>query len=161
MTAPLATNRNAEGPALLAIERLRMSGRRAILLTGRRVDDLLAACPRLGLFDYVVAENGALIYDPRTREQTLLGKPPPAEFVQRLRELTGNSIEVGKVVVGTWLPHDTAVLQAIQEMGLELHIVFNKTAVKDRICDRRRLGILYGALSKLATRCRSNSRRRG
>jgi hydroxymethylpyrimidine pyrophosphatase-like HAD family hydrolase len=99
------------------------------LLTGRRVDDLLSVCPRLRLFDYVVAENGAVLYDPRTREHTLLGKPPPAEFVQRLRELTGNSIEVGKVVVATWLPHHTAVLQAIQEMGLELQIVFNKDAV--------------------------------
>ncbi|MGH7793779.1 MAG: HAD-IIB family hydrolase [Candidatus Binatia bacterium] len=125
----IATGGQAETAALQAIERLRMSGRRAILLTGRRVDDLLSVCPRLRLFDYVVAENGAVIYEPRTREQIPLGKPPPAEFVQRLGELTDNSIEVGKVVVGTWLPHHTAVLQAIQEMGLELQIVFNKEAV--------------------------------
>lgn len=46
-----------------------------------------------------------------------------------MRELTGNSIEIGKVVVGTWLPHHTGVLQTTQEMGLELQIVFNKDAV--------------------------------
>jgi hydroxymethylpyrimidine pyrophosphatase-like HAD family hydrolase len=106
-----------------------MSGRRAILLTGRHVDDLLAVCPRVRLFDYVVAENGAVVYEPRTREQTLLGKPPPAEFVQRLKELTDNSIDTGQVVVSTWLPHHTAVLQAIQEMGLELQLIFNREAV--------------------------------
>jgi hydroxymethylpyrimidine pyrophosphatase-like HAD family hydrolase len=125
----IATDGKADESALIAIERLRRSGRRAVLLTGRRVDDLLAVCPRLEPFDQVVAENGAVLYQPRTREQTLLGRPPPARFVERLRDLTGNAIEVGKVVVGTRLPHHLAVLQAIQEMGLELQIVFNKEAV--------------------------------
>ena len=36
---------------------------------------------------------------------------------------------MGEVVVATWLPNQVAVLQAIQETGLELHIVFNKNAV--------------------------------
>jgi hydroxymethylpyrimidine pyrophosphatase-like HAD family hydrolase len=125
----IATGGQAETAALLAIERLRMSGRRAILVTGRRVDDLLTVCPGVRLFDYVVAENGAVVYDPRTREQTFLAKPPPAEFIQRLKELVVDPIEVGKVVVSTWLPHHAAVLQAIQEMGLEFQIIFNKTAV--------------------------------
>jgi hydroxymethylpyrimidine pyrophosphatase-like HAD family hydrolase len=40
----IATEGQAETAALQAIERLRMSGRRIILLTGRRIDDLLAAC---------------------------------------------------------------------------------------------------------------------
>jgi hydroxymethylpyrimidine pyrophosphatase-like HAD family hydrolase len=121
----IATRGKAETAALRAIERLRLSGRRAILVTGRQLDDLLAICPRIRLFDYVVAENGAVIYQPRTREQTLLGKLPPAEFVQRLRELSENSIEVGQVVVSTWIPHHSAVLQAVKEFGLELQLFFN------------------------------------
>jgi HAD superfamily hydrolase (TIGR01484 family) len=125
----LATHGQADPAALAAIERLRVSGRRAVLLTGRRVDDLLSVCPRLRLFDYVVAENGAVLYDPRTREQTCLGKLPSGQFLQRLRELTGDSVEFGKVVISTWLPHHIAVLQAIQETGLELQIIFNKEAV--------------------------------
>jgi hypothetical protein len=125
----VATNGRADDATLSAIRRLRMSGRRSILLTGRRVDDLLEVCPRLHYFDYVVAENGAVLYEPRTREQTLLGRPPRLEFVARLRELTRNSVDVGKVIVATSVPHQTAVLQAIQEMGLELQIVFNKDAV--------------------------------
>ena len=125
----LAMGGKADESTLSALERLRMSGRRAILLTGRQLDDLLTVCPRLSVFDYVVAENGAVLYEPRTRQQTLLGKPPPARFLRRLRELTGNSIAVGKVIVDTRVPHHTAVLQAIQEMGLELQIVFNRDAV--------------------------------
>jgi hydroxymethylpyrimidine pyrophosphatase-like HAD family hydrolase len=125
----IATGRHVEPAALGAIERLRESGRRAILVSGRRLDDLLSVFPRLRLFDYVVAENGAVVYETRTGEQTLLGKPPTSEFVRRLKELTNHSIEAGKVIVSTWLPHHSAVLQAIQEMGLERQVVFNKEAV--------------------------------
>src|SRR5690554_430057 len=88
----IATGGKVDASTLAALERLRLSGRRAILLTGRQVDDLLTVCPRLSLFDYVVAENGAVLYEPRSREQRLLGKPPPAQFVRRLRELSGDAI---------------------------------------------------------------------
>jgi hydroxymethylpyrimidine pyrophosphatase-like HAD family hydrolase len=125
----VAMDGQADESTLSALERLRMSGRRAILVTGRQLDDLLTVCPRLSVFDYVVAENGAVLYEPRTRQQTLLGQPPPVRFVRRLRELTGNSIGVGKVIVDTRVPHHTAVLQAIQEMGLELQILFNRDSV--------------------------------
>ncbi len=125
----IARDGRPSGTALSAIERLRTSGRRAILITGRRLDNLRESCPNLSLFDYVVAENGATLYEPRTREETLLGKPPPAEFIERLKELGVDPLEIGRVIVATWLPHQVAVLQAIQERGLELHIVFNRTAV--------------------------------
>lgn len=115
--------------ALAAIERLRLSGRRTILVTGRRLDDLRQCCPNLSLFDYVVAENGGTIYDPRTREETPLAKAPPTEFLQRLTELGVEPLEVGRVIVATWKPHQGAVLQAIQETGFELHVIFNRDAV--------------------------------
>lgn len=125
----LARDGRPSGPALSAIERLRMSGRRAILITGRRLDSLRESCPNLSLFDYVVAENGAIVYEPRTSEETLLAKPPPTEFIERLKELGVDPLEIGRVIVATWMPHQVTVLQAIQEMGLELHIVFNRRAV--------------------------------
>ncbi len=125
----VATDGRPSTAAISAIKRLRMSGRHAFLVTGRRLDDLLEICPQLSLFDYVVAENGAVLYDPRSREVTLLAEPPPTEFIQRLKELGVDPLEVGRVVVATWLPHHTAVLQAIQEMGLELQVIFNRAAV--------------------------------
>jgi hypothetical protein len=85
--------------------------------------------PELNSFDYVVAENGAVVYAPATKEVTLLGEPPQAEFIERLRSLGVNPIEVGQVVIATWLPNQGAVLQAIQDTGLELLIVFNRSAV--------------------------------
>ena len=115
--------------AVTSIERLHTSGRHAILVTGRRLEDLLAILPHVQLFDYVVAENGAVVYEPRTRRETVLANPLPPEFIERLRALGVKPIEVGRVVVATWLPHHNAVLQAIQETGLELHVIFNRAAV--------------------------------
>lgn len=115
--------------ALAAVERVRRSGRRTILVTGRRLDDLRQSCPNLSLFDCVVAENGAVIYEPRTREETILGEPPPTEFIERLKELGVSPLEVGRVIIATWLPHHMSVIRAIQELGLELHLVFNRASV--------------------------------
>ena len=66
---------------------------------------------------------------PRTREETLLGRLLPAGFIKRLASLGVNPIEIGRVIVATLLPNQIAVLQAIQESGLECMIVFNNDSV--------------------------------
>ena len=124
----LATDGELCTTAISAMERLRMSGRRVVLVTGRRLEDLLGVCRRIDLFDYAVAENGALIYTPRTRAQTLLGKPVPIELTKRLTSM-GVAYETGRVIISTWVPNQTSVLQAIQDTGLELTITFNRGAV--------------------------------
>ncbi len=124
----IATDAHISKVTASALARLRTSGRRTILVTGRRLDDLLEVCPEINLFDSVVAENGAVVYAPVTREVALLGKRPPDEFIDRLRAL-GVPLDIGRVILATWLPHHTAVLQTIQETGLELLVVFNKRAV--------------------------------
>lgn len=125
----LATNGRISNETASALERLRASGRRVILVTGRILDELEAVCPRLDLFDYVVVENGAVLFDPRTKKETLLAARPPDAFIQHLERLRVTPLQVGRVIVATWLPHHIAALQAIQESGLELYIAFNRSAV--------------------------------
>jgi hydroxymethylpyrimidine pyrophosphatase-like HAD family hydrolase len=115
--------------ARLAIERLRASGRRIVLVTGRRVDDLVRVCPALGLFDLVVAENGAVVYDPGRRESIVLGVPVPDHLVERLRERGVAPLEVGQVLVATYEPHGPVVFDVIQELGLELQVIVNRSAI--------------------------------
>ncbi|MEF2550113.1 HAD-IIB family hydrolase [Aurantimonas sp. A2-1-M11] len=112
-----------------ALRRLRDSGRRLILVTGRELPDLVRIFPETAMFDRVVAENGALLFDPRTGLEQVLALPPPARFVQRLRQRGVGPISVGRGIVATWEPHQGAVLEAIRELGLELQIVFNKGAI--------------------------------
>jgi len=114
---------------LTALERLKRTGRRLVMVTGRELPDLERVCPRLDLFDRVVAENGALLYTPATKEQRPLGPPPPEPFVAHLRALGMEPLSVGRVIVATWEPNEIAVLEAIRTLGLDLQIIFNKGAV--------------------------------
>ncbi len=114
---------------LAALGRLRATGRKLLMVTGRELDDLMRVCPHLHLFDLVVAENGALIYRPSDGDTRLLAEPPPPEFVAELRKRGVGPISVGRSIVATWVPHETAVLDVIHRQGLEMQVIFNKDAV--------------------------------
>jgi phosphoglycolate phosphatase (TIGR01487 family) len=125
----LATGGTMSNTTAEAVTRLRKSGRHTILATGRRLDDLLAICPFVDLFSYVVAENGALVYEPRTRETTLLADPLPARFINAVQDERITPLEIGSVILATRMPNQERMLGIIQELGLELKITFNRTAV--------------------------------
>lgn len=112
-----------------ALERLRVSGRRVILVTGRRLDDLLKVCSCARLFDLIVAENGGIVYDPASRRQTRLADAPSEAFVQQLRTRGVEPLEVGQVLVGTHAPHRATVQDVIWELGLEVQVIGNRHAV--------------------------------
>ncbi len=125
----LASDGRVDEATLAALERLRQSGRRLILVTGRHLEDLLEVFPQVNLFERAVVENGALLYRPATHEEKALGDRPPEEFVKALQERGVDPLAVGRVIVATWHPHETTVLEVIRELGLELQVIFNKEAV--------------------------------
>src|SRR6266404_882472 len=112
-----------------ALRRLKETGRRLILVTGRELADLKRLFSQITLFDRVIAENGALIYDPATEQERLLAPPAPTALVRQLTDRKVEPISVGRAIVSTWEPHQGTVLNVIRELGLELQIVFNKSAV--------------------------------
>ncbi|TRC79152.1 HAD-IIB family hydrolase [Mesorhizobium sp. WSM4310] len=114
---------------LAALERFKKSGRKLVLVTGRELPDLKRVFPEIGLFDKVVAENGALIYTPASEEERVISPSPETEFVSRLKKQGVKPLSVGRSIVATWEPHQTTVLETIKKMGLELEIIFNKGAV--------------------------------
>jgi hydroxymethylpyrimidine pyrophosphatase-like HAD family hydrolase len=111
------------------LERLKQTGRRLILVTGRDLTDLERVFPQLALFDRIVAENGGLLYDPATEERRPLAPAPPPAFVEALRAREVLPLSIGACIVATWQPNETVVLDTIRELGLELQITFNKGAV--------------------------------
>lgn len=125
----IAHHGRVDGSTMQALERIRASGRRLVLVTGREIDDLVRAFPELPLFDRVVSENGAVLYDPKTRATRTLGQPPPDEFVRELRRRGVTPLSTGHVIVSTWTPQETTVLEVIRDLTLELQVVFNKGAV--------------------------------
>src|SRR5579884_943688 len=125
----LASDGRVSEETLTELERLKGSGRKLILVTGRELDDLIRVFPPLNLFERVVAENGALLYRPATHEEKLLCGRPPEEFIGVLRERGVTPLSVGRVIVSTWEPHETTVLEAIRSLGVEMQVIFNKGAV--------------------------------
>jgi HAD superfamily hydrolase (TIGR01484 family) len=112
-----------------ALKRFKDSGRKLLLVTGRELPDLKRVFPGLGIFDKVVAENGALLYTPSSEEEKSVSPAPPPEFVETLKKRGVKPLSVGRSIVATWEPHQSTVLEAINELGLELEIIFNKGAV--------------------------------
>jgi hydroxymethylpyrimidine pyrophosphatase-like HAD family hydrolase len=114
---------------LEALQRLKASGWRLLLVTGREIDDLLAHFSQPILFDRIVAENGAVLYRPEAKEQRLLSRSPPGKLIDALREEGIQPLSVGRVIVATRVPQEHAVIKIIRQLGLELQVIFNKSAV--------------------------------
>src|SRR5437899_3985078 len=112
-----------------ALERVRATGRKVLLVTGRMLPDLQRVCPEADrMFDAVVAENGALVYFPERREVRRLGDTPEPALIDALRR-RGVRLDVGNSILATDAPVAEAALAAIRETGVERTLVFNKDAL--------------------------------
>jgi hydroxymethylpyrimidine pyrophosphatase-like HAD family hydrolase len=125
----LATNGRIDADTLAALYRLKQSGRQLILVTGREMRELTVEFPQWAMCDAIVAENGGLVVWPAEGREELLAEAVPEALVREAADRGVHPYSVGKVVFATWRPHESTLLQIIQELGLEHKIVFNKQAV--------------------------------
>jgi HAD superfamily hydrolase (TIGR01484 family) len=145
----LATDGQVDEATLKALDRWRQSGRKLILITGRRLDDLQKVFFHLDWFDWVVAENGPVLYQPGSQQERLLADPPSEEFLRVLSDRIHQSanlseqplsrefarlrddslLSVGRVIVATWEPHGATAIATIQDLNLDLQVIRNKGAV--------------------------------
>ena len=125
----LAHDGKVRPESLEAIERLKASGRRFILVTGRQFEELKQTFPEFAICDLIIAENGATVWNPQTREEIALVSAPPPKFAEALRERGVHPLAEGKVILATWQPHEVEVFKTIRDLGLELNVIFNKGAV--------------------------------
>ena len=124
----LATDGAVEEGTVRALENLKASGRRLLLVTGRHLRDLQLAFAKLELFDRVVVENGAVLYTPASREERVLVEAPKEEFLEALRA-AGVKFAVGRAIVSSWTPAEVKILEVIKRLGLDYQVIFNKGAV--------------------------------
>ena len=86
---------------IASIKKAKASGRKIILVTGRELEELQQLFPDYALFDLIVAENGALIFEPATKYEFTLGDKPPVSLkflvedyighlLHHLGQITGN-----------------------------------------------------------------------
>lgn len=125
----LAHDGRVRPEAFEALHRLKAAGFILLMVTGREIEDLSTVFSSLDLFDLIVAENGALLYWPASRNSERLTEPPSEKFIETLRVRGVSELSVGHSIVATHEPYHQVVLEAIHDLGLELHVIFNKGAV--------------------------------
>ncbi len=125
----LAHDGTVAGPTLRAVERLRRSGRKLILVTGRELSDLKSVFARIDLFDLAVCENGGVLYDPRSGEIRALGGAPDRAFIDELARRGVKPLSVGLSIVATVQPFDKIAREVIREQGLDWQVILNKGSV--------------------------------
>src|SRR5262245_65118184 len=98
----LAHNGRVDEVGTAALEKVKRSGRKVLLVTGRELADLRQTFSGIDIFDLIVAENGALLFDPAQNKEELLSPPPVDRLVQRLCDRNVRRLSVGRSIVATW-----------------------------------------------------------
>jgi hydroxymethylpyrimidine pyrophosphatase-like HAD family hydrolase len=124
----IATRGLVDELTVTALVRARMAGVRLILVTGRELNDLDTTFPRVDLFDRVVAENGAVLFDPATGDARVLCRPPPSNLLTELQAMRV-PVFVGRAIVATHEPYEQQLSAAIRELGLDWHVILNKGSI--------------------------------
>jgi hydroxymethylpyrimidine pyrophosphatase-like HAD family hydrolase len=124
----LAFDGLVDEPTVEALRRARGAGLRTILVTGRELSSLFNRFSGADLFDRIVAENGAVLYDPGTGSVDRLAPPPPPMLLEALQR-AGVPFSVGHSIVATCTPHDEVLQALIRRLELDWHLTFNKGAV--------------------------------
>ena len=125
----LAENGVVLPSTIAALERFMATRRRLVLVTGRELPELREIFPAIELFDRVIAENGALLYNPANQSERLLARAASQDLLYALKSKGVTPLSAGRSIIATREPHQIAVLEEIGRLGLELEIIFNKGAV--------------------------------
>ena len=114
--------------AAQVLRRWRQAGQVAVLVSGRPFEFLRELQERVQAFDLIVAENGAVLYNPHTDEMRLPFGQVPEELLDALDEM-GIPLWRGVAAAGTTAAYDDAVWVTSREMGLAVHVETNRTEV--------------------------------
>ncbi len=111
-----------------AMRRLRETGRITVLVSGRPFEFLRHLQQGEQAFDLIVAENGAVLYNPQSDEARLPFGQVPSELLDTLGQ-AGVPLWQGAAIAGTILPYDDAVWVVSRELGLLVHVETNRNEV--------------------------------
>lgn len=109
-----------------ALGRVRESGRRLVLVTGRARAQLEPPPAGLELFDLLVLENGALLVEPGGGRETLLCPPVSPDLVALLSEAGVAPLHVGRALCGTSTERLGVVTEILRTLPLDLRISLNR-----------------------------------
>lgn len=116
----LARDGRCDERCIDALRELSATGRKLILVTGRELRQLLEIFPEARLFDYIVAENGAVLHRTATRQSEILGQAPPEILLQELRRRQVAPFGVGSSIISTSARHLETAREALRKLKLHM-----------------------------------------
>jgi hydroxymethylpyrimidine pyrophosphatase-like HAD family hydrolase len=121
----LARDGHCDPRCVEPLRSLAATGRKLILVTGRVLRELLEIFPEARLFDYVVAENGAVMYRPATRQSAILAQAPPEILVQELQRRRVTPVSVGSSSITTLQSNQAEISDVLHKLNLDFQMVSN------------------------------------
>lgn len=112
----LARDGRCDERCIDALRQLSATGRKLILVTGRELRRLLEIFPEARIFDYIVAENGAVLHRTATRQSEILGQAPPEILLQELRRRRITPISVGSSIISMTTEHLEAANESLRKL---------------------------------------------
>ena len=125
----LAQDGRCDERCIEALRALAATGRKLILVTARGLRELLEIFPEARIFDYVVAENGAVMHRPAARESQILAQAPPEILLQELRRRHVTPLSVGSSIVTTVRANEGEINAALRKLQLDFQLVTNPGAL--------------------------------
>jgi hydroxymethylpyrimidine pyrophosphatase-like HAD family hydrolase len=122
----LATDGVCSPATIAALERIAGAGMRLILVTGRTREELEAVFDRGDLFDAIVVENGAVVIETASGDETLLAPRLPHGLVEELERTGVRPLVIGRVLCSTDVSQRPKLLAAIAKLGIDRQVVRNR-----------------------------------
>ena len=112
--------------AVTSLKSAKDNGIKVFIASGRRLPFLVDVTAGRGFVDAIIAENGAVIYDPVNGAKILLG-----EGLEELKSafVGVDFVEVEEVIVATTLPYLKDAKEIIRRNGLSVDIELNRDDV--------------------------------
>jgi len=122
----LATEGICSPATVATLRRVAEAGIRLILVTGRTREELEDVFDPGDLFAAIVVENGAVVIDAASGEETLLGPRLPRGLIAELERRGVHPLVVGRVLCSTDRSEEPKLLAAIARLGVDRQVVRNR-----------------------------------
>lgn len=124
----LAHHGHVEPETWHALRAAKAAGITLVLNTGRILATFAPDGPFAELFDAIVAEDGAVVYFPRSDMVLLPFGHLPGALLSRIEALQ-LPIERGMALIATHVPHDRPILELLRQIGGGATVEYNRGAV--------------------------------
>jgi HAD superfamily hydrolase (TIGR01484 family) len=112
-----------------ALSAVSATGRKLILVTARELREVFEIFPEARIFDVIVAENGAVMHRPATRESQILAPAPSESLLQELQRRGVAPVSVGSAIIKTLTQNEADVRAAIEKLDLDCQLIVNEHAL--------------------------------